>query len=169
MNQLLERLGAFCARRHWIIIVAWLVILGGLLGANQKWGGDYVNNYTVSGTDSASGQNRLNSHYPQQGGYAGQIVFHARSGTVTQQQQAVNQATSNVAGLPHVIKAVSPFSSSSQGAVSKDGKIAYANVSWKVNPDSLQTSYLNKLNQAVAPATKAGLQVEYGAGAGEIG
>jgi putative drug exporter of the RND superfamily len=169
MNQALERLGAFCARRHWIVIVAWLVILGGLLAANQAWGGDYVNNYTVSGTDSANGQNRLNNDYPQQGGYAGQIVFHARNGTVTQQQQAVNQSVSNVAGLPHVVKAVSPFSSSNSGAVSKDGTIAYANVSWKVNPDSLQTSYLNQLNKAVAPARKAGLQVEYGAGAGEIG
>ena len=50
--------------------------------------------------------------------------------------------------------------------VSKDGTIAYASVGWNVNPDSLDTSYLDKLNNAVAPATKAGLQVEYGAGAG---
>ncbi len=71
--------------------------------------------------------------------------------------------------LPDVIKAVSPFASSNSGTVSKDGTIAYANVSWNVNPDSLDTSYLDKLNNAVAPATKAGLQVEYGAGAGQIG
>ena len=71
--------------------------------------------------------------------------------------------------LPDVIKAVSPFASSNTGAVSKDGTIAYASVGWNVNPNSLDTSYLDKLNNAVAPATKAGLQVEYGAGAGEIG
>ena len=53
MNQLLERVASFAARRHWIVIVAWVLILGGLLGANQAWGGTYVNNYTVSGTDSA--------------------------------------------------------------------------------------------------------------------
>jgi putative drug exporter of the RND superfamily len=169
MNKLLERVAAFAARRHWIVIVAWLIILGGLLGAKQAWGGSYVNNYTVSGTDSATGLNRLNSDFPQQGGYAGQIVFNDPHGSVSAQQSAVNQATSNVAKLPHVIKAVSPFSSTSSGAVSKDGKIAYANVSWKVNPDSLGTSYLNRLNTAVAPARKAGLTVNYGAGAGQIG
>jgi RND superfamily putative drug exporter len=38
-----------------------------------------------------------------------------------------------------------------------------------VNPNSLENSYLDQLNAAVAPATKAGLQVEYGAGAGQIG
>ena len=111
----------------------------------------------------------LNNTFPQQGGYGGQIVFHATKGTVADQQSAVNQSVSNVSKLPDVIKAVSPFASSDTGAVSKDGTIAYASVGWNVNPDSLDSSYLDKLNNAVAPATKAGLQVEYGAGAGEIG
>ena len=29
MNQLLERLGGYAARRYWVIIIAWLVIVGG--------------------------------------------------------------------------------------------------------------------------------------------
>jgi putative drug exporter of the RND superfamily len=169
VNQLLERLASFAARRHWIVIGAWVVILGGLLAASSAWGGSYVNNYTVSGSGSAVGLDRLNRDFPQQGGYAGQIVFHARHGTVSADQAAVNQSVASVAKLPHVIKAVSPFSSAGAGTVSKSGTIAYANVSWKVNPNSLGTSYLHRLNAAVAPATKAGLQVAYGAGAGEIG
>ena len=35
MNKLLERLGGFAARRHWIVIIAWLVILGGALLARH--------------------------------------------------------------------------------------------------------------------------------------
>ena len=61
------------------------------------------------------------------------------------------------------------FASANTGALSRDGTIAYASVGWNVNPDSLDASYLDRLNNAVAPATKAGPQVEYGAGAGEIG
>ena len=169
MNSMLEWLGAFAARRSWIVIVGWLIILGGLLGARQAFGGEYVNNYTVSGTDSATGLDVLNSTFPQQGGYAGQIVFHATGGTVSAQQSAVNQATSNVAKLPDVIKATSPFATSNTGLVSKDGTIAYASVSWNVNPSSLDSAYLDKLNNAVAPARNAGLQIAYGAGAGQIG
>src|ERR1700749_2158063 len=169
MNMLLERLGAFSARRWWIVIVAWVIILGGLLIAPHASGGEDVNDYTVAGSGSAQGKNLLNRTFPQQGGYAGQIVFHAKSGTVSAQENAVNQSVTNVSKLPDVIKAVSPFASSSSGLVSKDGTIAYSNVSWSVNPNSLDTSYLDKLNQAVAPAKNAGLQVEYGAGTGQIG
>ena len=46
MNALLERLGSLAARRHWVIIIAWVIILGGLLAAKNAFGGEYVNNYT---------------------------------------------------------------------------------------------------------------------------
>lgn len=169
MSGLLQRLGSFAARRPWVMFLAWLIILGGLLGASHAFGGQYVNNYNVPGTESDNGLNRLNDTFPTQGGYAGQIVFHARHGTVADQKTAIDQATTNVSKLPDVIKAVSPFSSSGAGAVSKSGTIAYSSVSWNVNPYSLDTTYLDRLNTAVAPARKAGLQVEYGAGAGQIG
>ena len=169
MNRLLERLAGVAARKRWIFIIGWLIVLGGLLGAKHSFGGTYVNNYTITGSDSADGLNVLNSTFPQQGGYGGQIVFHAVSGTVTAQQSAVNESVANVSKLPDVIRAVSPFASSNPGAVSPDGTIAYANVGWDVNPNSLDTSYLDQLDNAVAPASKAGLQVSYGAGAGEIG
>ena len=169
MNHLLKWLGGFAARRYWVFIVAWVIILGGVLGANHAFGGKYVNDYTVPGSNSANGLNVLNSDDPQQGGFGGQIVFHASHGTVTQQQAAVNQATSNVSKLPGVIRAVSPFASPNSGQVSKSGTIAYSSVSWSDNPAGLDTSYLNQLNGAVAPARQAGLEVQYGGGAGQIG
>ena len=55
VNILLERLASMAARRHWVFIIAWVVILGGLLAARAAFGGEYVNNYTVSGSDSAAG------------------------------------------------------------------------------------------------------------------
>ena len=169
MNRLLERLGGFAARRHWIVIAIWIVVLGGLIAAKAQFGGSYVNDYTVPGSNSSNGLNLLNSDYPQQGGYGGQIVFHASHGTVADQATAVNQATANVSKLQYVIKAVSPFASASSGAVSRNGTIAYSSVSWTDNPAGLTTSYLNKLSNAVAPARKAGLEVQYGGGAGQIG
>jgi putative drug exporter of the RND superfamily len=169
LNAWLESLGGFSVRRHWVVIVAWVIILGGLLAARQQWGGSYVNNYNIPGTQSDDGLNRLNSTFSSQGGYSGQIVFHATKGTVSADAAQVNQATASIGKLPDVIKAASPFGSPPGGAASTDGTIAYSSVSWSVNPYSLDTAYLNRLNNAVAPARKAGLQVEYGGGAGQIG
>jgi RND superfamily putative drug exporter len=169
LNAWLESIAGFAVRRHWVVIVAWVIILVGLLVANRQFGGDYVNNYNIPGTQSDDGLNRLNSTFRSQGGYSGQIVFHATKGTVTADATQVNQATASIGKLPDVIKAASPFGSPPGGALSRDGTIAYSSVSWSVNPYSLDTSYLNRLNNAVAPARNAGLQVEYGAGAGQIG
>src|SRR5215469_146644 len=96
VNLLLEKIAGVAARRHWIFIIAWVIILGGLLGTKHAFSGEYTNNYTISGSDSATGLNLLNSTYPQQGGYGGQVVFHARNGAVSGQQSAVNQSVSNI-------------------------------------------------------------------------
>src|SRR6185312_9041215 len=83
VNAFLDRMGRFCARRHWIVIVAWVIILGALLLLKNAFGGEFVNDYTVPGSQSSQGFDLLNDKYPQQGGYAGQIVFHAKSGKIT--------------------------------------------------------------------------------------
>jgi hypothetical protein len=38
MNGALERLGGLAARRWWVFIIAWVVILGGPLGAGPERG-----------------------------------------------------------------------------------------------------------------------------------
>src|SRR6476620_3363751 len=169
MNAFLDTVGRWCARRHWEVIVAWVIILGALLGLRSVFGGHFQNNYTVTGSESAQGLSVLKKEFPAQGGYAGQIVFHAPTGSVATQTNAVNTAMANVAKLPHVLNAVSPFAVPNSPQVAKNGTTAYGNVSWDVVPPSLDTAYLHQLDNAVAPARTAGLQVEYGGGAGQIG
>ena len=163
MHGFLERVGRSCARWHWAVIVAWIVILGGLIGARSLWGGEYSNDYSVPGSESQAGLDVLETEFPQQGGYAGQIVFAAPSGkTVTASESAVNQAVADVAKLDHVLSAVSPFAAANSPLVAKDGSIAYATVNFDVVTTSLPDSYLGELDAAVKPARDAGLQVEYG-------
>ena len=169
MNAFLDTVGRWCAKRHWQVIVAWVIILGALIGLRSVFGGHFENNYTVTGSESAQGLSVLKKEFPAQGGYAGQIVFHAPTGSVATQTNAVNSAMANVAKLPHVLNAVSPFAVPNSPQVAKNGTTAYGNVSWDVVPPSLDTAYLHQLDNAVAPARTAGLQVEYGGGAGQIG
>jgi len=169
MNALLQRLGTFAARKHWWVIGVWLVILIGLSVLRGAFGGSFVNNYTVPGSQSSDGLTVLRTQFHSASGYSGQIVFHARTGTVADQSSAVATAMKNVGKLPHVISATDPLTVQGTPAVSKDGSIAYGNASWDVVTATLDQSYLDSMNRAVAPARHAGLQVEYGGGAGQIG
>ncbi|PRZ41999.1 RND superfamily putative drug exporter [Antricoccus suffuscus] len=168
MHDFLERVGRFSARRHWVVFVAWLIILGALVGLRSAYGGEFYNNYTVPGSESSQGLDLLQKDFPTQGGYAGQIVFHAKTGSLADQAASIDTAMANVAKLPDVIAATNPLTSSPP-RVSQDGTIASGAVSWNVAPASLEKDYLKKLDTAIAPARAAGLQVEYGAGAGQIG
>jgi putative drug exporter of the RND superfamily len=169
MNAFLEALGRTCARWRWFVIVAWIILLGGLLAARNAFGGDFVNDYTVPGSESSHGIDVLKKEFPAQSGYAGQIVFHAKSGSVSSQTASINTSMANVAKLPDVVSAVSPYAAANSPQVAKNGTTAYGTVSWSVVTASLDTTYLHKLDTAVQPARAAGLQVEYGGGAGQIG
>lgn len=169
MNAFLDALGRWCARRRWTVVVLWVVVVGALLAAREGAGGTFANDYTVPGSQSAEGLALLQDDFPAQGGYAGQIVFHAADGQVSAQRGVVDAAMADIAGLPHVITATSPFAAPGSPQIAQDGATAYGTVSWDVVPASLDESYLAQLDDAVQPARDAGLQVEYGAGAGQIG
>ena len=167
MHALLRRLGRRCARSHWTVVAAWLVVLIGLLAARAAFGGQFANDYTVPGSQSQAGADVLTASFPQQSGRSGQIVFATRDATPLP-PAPVNASVANVARLPHVIATVSPFATSPSPLVDPAGDIAYATVNLDVVPNTLDQTYLDQLNTAVAPARAAGLQVEYGGGAGQI-
>jgi uncharacterized membrane protein YdfJ with MMPL/SSD domain len=55
MHGFLQRVGRTCAQWHWAVIIAWIVILAGLMGARSLWGGDFSNDYSVPGSETQAG------------------------------------------------------------------------------------------------------------------
>jgi putative drug exporter of the RND superfamily len=156
VNAALDRLGRWCARRHWLVLVVWLVLLVATLLANRAWGGTFVNDFSVPGSQSDTGLSVLQERFPQAGGYAGQIVFSSDHGTVADQQAAVSSSMAAVAKLPDVLTATDPFAAPGSPLVSQSGTVAYGPVSWTVIPASLGSDYRDRLDAAVAPARAAG-------------
>jgi RND superfamily putative drug exporter len=151
------------------MIGAWLLVVVGLFVLRSVFGGTYVNDYTVPGSESSAGLSVLNHDFSNQGGYAGSILFHATSGKVSDQANAVKTSMAAVSKLPDVVAATDPLANSQSPYVSKDGTVVNAPVSFSVVPASLHRDYLDSLDAAVQPARAAGLEVEYGGGAGQIG
>ena len=96
MHAFLDRLGRGAARFHWFVIAGWLVVVVGLFVLRSAFGGTYVNNYTVPGSESSAGLNILNKDFASAGGYSGSIVFHAKTGTVSEHADAVKSSSSAV-------------------------------------------------------------------------
>jgi RND superfamily putative drug exporter len=169
MRRLLERLGRACARWHWVVIAGWILIVAGLLVGRTVADGTYSNDYTVPGSQSKAGLDKLSAAFPKAGGFSGQIVYATDSNKkVSASQDAVNKSVANVAKLDHVLSVVSPFAAPNSPQVSKNGTIAYATINFDVNTTELDDDYLDQFDAAIEPARKAGLQVEYGGYAGQI-
>ena len=84
MNALLERLGAFAARRRWWVIAVWLLVLVGLSVARGAFGGDLRQRLLGAGQRVVEhGLDVLTKDFAAASGYGGQIVFHATTGKVS--------------------------------------------------------------------------------------
>jgi RND superfamily putative drug exporter len=171
----LGRIGEWCARHFVIVIVAWLVALGGLHALQSSIGGTYSDDFSVSGTQSQQGLDVLSAHSPGAGGVSGTVVMRDPKGPLSSVQSQVNQAVSNLQHLPHVLSVQNPLPPpSSSGApatpstaLSKDGRTGYITVRFDANPNTFGSDYIPRVDTAVAPVRATGTQVEYGGPLGE--
>jgi len=164
----LQRLGEWCARHFVVVIVLWLVALGGLHALQNTFGGTYSDDFSLPGTQSHQGLEVLSAHAPGAGGTGAQIVMYDAKGPLTGVQTQVDQAVASLQHLPHVLSAQNPLPPAPPGALSKDGRTGYITVRFDTNPTSLGHDYLAQVDTAVAPIRAAGVEVEYGGPLGEL-
>ncbi|MFJ1749500.1 MMPL family transporter [Streptomyces sp. NPDC088116] len=169
---LLQRLGEWCARRFVVVIVAWLVALGGLHGLQSAFGGAYSDNFSLPGTQSDDGARVLSAHAPGAGGIGAQVVLHDGQKSLAAVQSQIDETVGSLQRLPHVLSAESPLpatpSSPPTGALTADGRTGYITVRFAENPTALGDSYLHGVDRAVEPLRAAGVEVEYGGPLGEL-
>jgi RND superfamily putative drug exporter len=148
--------------RRWVI-AGWVIALVAVALGNHALGGVYSDTLTIPGSTAQQGLDQLRAHDKTAGGQSGQVVFVDQGGSVSSQSSALEQSRSDLQKLPHVLAVSDPLS---QGTVSKDGGTAYTTVNFDTNPQSLGDSYISQVDEAVAPARKAGVNVSYG---GQLG
>ncbi|MEU5051305.1 MMPL family transporter [Streptomyces sp. NPDC021096] len=175
---LLGRTGHWCARHFVVVIVLWLVALGGAQALERAFGGKYSDNFALPSTPSQEGADVLKAHDPAAGGYSGQVVLHDASKPLTGFGGQVGQTVTDLRKLPHVLSAqnplpppgtpVKPTGGPNTGPLSDDGKTAYITVRFDTPPSTLGASYLDGVDRAVQPLRTAGVQVEYGGPLGEL-
>jgi uncharacterized membrane protein YdfJ with MMPL/SSD domain len=166
--QALHRLGELTARRKWVVLGCWIVLAVGLIAVSRISGSNTSNNLRLPGTDSQAASDLLAARFPPQQNGSNPLVFHVRTGKVTdaEAKQAIEASYTRVKKLPHVAVAVSPFSQRGAAQISKDKTTAFIPVLLDVGGDELTQEIAESVLDAGRPAVKAGMRVAVGGSVG---
>ena len=128
MATLLYRLGRFCARRPWTVIISWLVLLALALVAYGIWHGTLTTSVTIPGTETAKVSDQLAAKLPAARGGSGTVVFQVKGDGAfsARQRSQIADALEQTAKLHGVKASTNPFETQSaldeQRAQVSDGR-----------------------------------------------
>ena len=110
MATLLYKLGLFSARRAWLVIVSWIVLLGITAGLALSLGGKLTTSISIDGVPSQQVVDELQKTFPDASRASGQVVFHKPDGAFTQEDiDAITVALAGTENLPGISEAFNPF------------------------------------------------------------
>jgi RND superfamily putative drug exporter len=145
------------------VIIGWIVALIGIGMIAGSAGSDFSEDFKLPASDSQEAFDLLETKFPAQSGDTATIVYKADSGVESAAIKAKMEAVfATVGKLPHVSEVASPYEGDGAGAVSDDGKIAYATVQFDTTTNELEKDDLKKLISTSQDASGNGLQVEVG-------
>ena len=146
------------------VVIGWLVLLVGALGVSGAIGTEYSNNFSLPGTESQRAADLLKRDFPAQAGDSDQIVFAVRHGLVTDAavRARVEPVLAAVARLPHVTGVLSPFTAKGARAISPDGKVAFATVTFDERANLIPASATERVISVAKGAGSPQLQVALG-------
>ena len=159
-------LARWCYRHKWTVVLFWVLALFGVGIASNTVGSNYANVFQLPGTESAKVLTLMDQAFPNRSGEADSVVWHTDSGSVNDAavKDEMTAALAKVAKLPDVGSVASPYDAQGAGRISKDGRTAYATVTWSKLGNELTVDQVNTfVDTARAPDSAAkGLEVEVG-------
>ncbi|MBM9504664.1 MMPL family transporter [Streptomyces sp. KK5PA1] len=151
-------------RHKWLVILVWVAVLVGVGGAGNQIGDAYSNAFSLKGTESTTVLNLMDKAIPARSGEADTVVWHVDSGSVRDAsvQQHITPMLAKIAKQTDVGTVVSPYDPAGAAQVSKDGRTAYATVTYTKLGNDLSNNQAQLLIDTAHSARAPGLKVEVG-------
>ena len=154
---LLDRLGRQSARHHRLVIALWILAVVLVSVGKGVVGGSFVDNFTVPGTESQTAVDLLTERFSAQSGIGASVVIVSPTGSVSDpaaataiaQTQAKIESLALVSGVEVLPSPTTP-------------SIELLNVQYSGTFDQIGKAGYADLVAATAPATAAGLDVNFG-------
>ncbi|MFH9006541.1 MMPL family transporter [Streptomyces afghaniensis] len=164
MATFLYKIGRMSFRRRHVVALLWvaLLTLAGVGAASAPTAGN--SSFSIPGTEAQKAFDLLEQRFPgtSADGATARVVFKAPSGekmTDPGNKATVQETVKELSDGSEVVRVTDPYQAK---AVSKDGTVAYAQVSYKVSGMELEDSSRDALEDSAQDARKAGLTVEVG-------
>jgi RND superfamily putative drug exporter len=139
------------------IVIAWLVLLAGIVGISNQVGSAYSDSLTLPKAESKIALDLMAQYSPTQKGESIQVVYSSKNDPLNSAQiEPVERA---LASLPHVSDVESAFSKGGI-AVSEDGKIAFSTVHLDVNGRDVKKNEIEKFISTAKSFSRSDLQIE---------
>ena len=132
MAELLYRIGQFSARRAWLVIITWILLLGAGVTAMLLSGGKLATTLSISGTPSQQIIDELRDKFPDASRGTAQIVFYSENGAKFSlaQEAGISAALDELVERDNVNSVVNPFTTAADRAASlqelEDGAVKLA-------------------------------------------
>ncbi|MFG2652235.1 MMPL family transporter [Streptomyces sp. NPDC048436] len=147
-----------------MVLLLWLVALFGSATVGATAGGAYSNAFDVPGTESARAMERMEKAFPDQAGDTDRVVWEVEKGTVRDAavRARVSGMLDDISKMPEVGSVMSPYTEQAAGGISKDGKVAYADVTFTKQAFDLDKDKTKDVVDRAEKARTDGLRVELG-------
>ena len=149
----LTRLARACAFHPLRTLAVWATAFVAIVLSASAFGGQLVNEFSIPGSDTQSAVDLLQEKFPEAGGGSARVVFAAPEGeklTDPDNKAAVMESVENASKAPEVSAVQDPYS---MGAISKDGRIGFADVYYPVKAEEVEKSSADALVASTKPAS----------------
>lgn len=158
---LLERWGAFAVRKRWYVLGASLLTLVLLALAALLLNRGTVSTLDIPGAESQQAVTLLREGFPERAGDYGDVVVYSPAGLDEPDARgAIESLVTEVSGVPGVSSVTSPFAQG--GLLSADGTTGIVRIQFSTSADEVPAEQIEEVEAAMADASAAGLQVEFG-------
>ncbi|MFJ8824605.1 MMPL family transporter [Streptomyces sp. NPDC102467] len=163
-------LARWCVRHRLVVVLLWLLALGGTSAAATVAGSAYSNDYEAPGTESGQATQLLDEGFSGLGGDSDTVVWHIDGSTVraADVETAMSNTLDQIGKLPGVSSVVSPYETHGADRISADGHTAYATITFGQQADDIPRSQAQAVVDTARDAEAHGpdgLRVELGGSA----